>query len=90
MQLPARDERAEAAALNASDPGTISGDVALAIRAANQPRWHCTQAALFKLLEVCRAAAGAAAGVQAAAAAARPAPEPAADAGRAGERRAGR
>ena len=46
MQLPARDERAEAAALNAPDPGTIPGGVGLAIRAANEPRWRCTPAAL--------------------------------------------
>ena len=46
MQLPARDERAEAAALNAPDPGTIPGGVGLAIYAANEPRWRCTPAAL--------------------------------------------
>ena len=46
MQLPARDERAEAAALNAPDPGTIPGGVGLAICAASEPRWRCTPAAL--------------------------------------------
>ena len=69
MQLPARDERAEAAALNAPDPGTIPGGVGLAIRAASEPRWRCTPAAL-NLLGLCRAAAGPGTGVQAAAAAA--------------------
>ena len=46
MQLPARDKRAEAAALNAPDPGAIPGGVGLAIHAANEPRWRCTPAAL--------------------------------------------
>ena len=86
VQLPARDKRAEAAALNAPDPGTIPGGVGLTIHAASEPRWRCTPAAL-NLLELCRAAAGPGAGAQAAAAAARHAPEPPADAGRAGERR---
>ena len=46
MQLPVRDKRAEAAALNAPDPGTIPGGVGLAICAASEPRWRCTPAAL--------------------------------------------